>query len=129
VKVTRILHAAVNVSGTLEEADRFYADVLGMSRAARPEIPGVGGSWYGAGDGQVHLVDAPMAGGGIDPVGPHFCLAVDDIHAALAELDERGIPTVHATQGGAPGEPGAVVQVWFTDPAGNTVELQQDRPL
>lgn len=119
--MTRILHASVNVSGSLTENDGFYADLLGMERAERPEIPGVEGRWFTAGDGQVHLVDAPMAGTGIDPTGPHYCLGVEDLDAAVAELDERAIPYVRAVQ--APG----VVQIWIVDPSGNTIELQQDR--
>jgi catechol 2,3-dioxygenase-like lactoylglutathione lyase family enzyme len=119
VKVTRILHASVNVSGSLADNDRFYADLLGMARADRPEIPGIEGRWFGAGDGQVHLVDAPMAGLGIDPTGPHFCLGVDDLHAAVAELEARSVPYTRAAQGD-------VVQIWIVDPAGNTIELQQD---
>jgi catechol 2,3-dioxygenase-like lactoylglutathione lyase family enzyme len=129
VKVTRILHASVNVAGSLDRADRFYREVLGMPAAARPDIPGVGGRWLAAGDGQVHLVDAPMAGHGIDPTGPHFCLAVEDVEAAVAELDGLGIPYLRASQAAADGQGGEVAQVWFTDPAGNTIEIQQDHPL
>ena len=121
MKVTRILHASVNVAGSLSDTDRFYTELLGMARAERPEIPGVNGRWFTAGDGQLHLVDAPMAGEGIDPTGPHFCLGVDDIEATVAELEARHIPYLRATQ------PGDVVQIWIVDPAGNTVELQQDR--
>ena len=129
MKVTRILHASVNVSGVLGDTDRFYTEVLGMDRAVRPEIPGIGGRWMAAGDGQVHLVDAAMAGRGIDPSGPHFCLAVEDFDQAVAELEGLGIPTVRGSQPDPHGGPEEVLQVWFTDPAGNTVELQQDRPL
>lgn len=129
MKVTRILHASVNVAGRLEQADRFYGELLGMARAPRPEIPGVGGRWLVAGDGQVHLVDAPMAGSGIDPTGPHFCLAVADIEAAVRELEGRGIPYVRGSQPAGQGQAGEVVQIWITDPAGNTVELQEDHPL
>lgn len=129
MRVTRILHASVNVAGSLDEAGRFYTDVLGMAPAARPEIPGVGGRWLTAGAGQVHLVDAPMAGAGIDPTGPHFCLAVDDIESAVAELEDLGIPFVRASQPAGPASRDEVTQIWFTDPAGNTIELQQDRPL
>ncbi len=122
MKVTRIMHASVNVSGDLKEADRFYADVLGLASATRPDIPGVGGRWFSAGGAQVHLVDAASRGSGIDPTGPHFCLGVEDMDAAVAELEERGIECVGVTTEG-------VRQIWFCDPAGNTVEMQQDRPL
>lgn len=122
MNVTRILHSSVNVAGRLEESERFYAELLGLAPLARPEIPGVAGRWLEVGTAQVHLVDAPMAGHGIDPTGPHVCLGVTDLEAAVAELDERAIPYVRATQ------PGDVQQVWIVDPAGNTVELQQDRP-
>ena len=129
MKVNRILHASVNVAGSLDETARFYADVLGMAQAVRPEIPGVGGRWLTAGDGQVHLVDTPMAGAGIDPTGPHFCLAVEDVEAAVAELEGLGIPYARASQPAGPDWQDEVVQIWFTDPAGNTIELQQDHPL
>jgi catechol 2,3-dioxygenase-like lactoylglutathione lyase family enzyme len=130
MKVTRILHASVNVSGGLDDAGRFYSEVLGLAPAARPPIPGVGGQWFTVADGQVHLVDAPMAGSGIDPTGPHFCLGVEDLDGAVAELAGRGIAVFRATQEipGADGGPGrGVEQVWFTDPAGNTIELQLDQ--
>jgi catechol 2,3-dioxygenase-like lactoylglutathione lyase family enzyme len=129
VRVMRILHASVNVAGSLDETARFYADVLGMASAARPEIPGVGGRWLTAGDGQIHLVDAPMAGAGIDPTGPHFCLAVDDIESAVSELEDLGIPYVRASQPAGSEWRDEVVQVWFADPSGNTIELQQDHLL
>ena len=129
MKVTRILHASVNVAGSLDDTTRFYADVLGMAEAARPEIPGVGGRWLTAGGGQIHLVDAPMAGDGIDPTGPHFCLAVEDIEEAVTELESLDIPYLRASQPAGPQWRDEVVQIWFTDPAGNTIELQVDHQL
>jgi catechol 2,3-dioxygenase-like lactoylglutathione lyase family enzyme len=135
MQVTRILHAAVNVSGELEATERFYSEVLGLTPATRPEIPGVDGRWFTVGSGQVHLVDAPFAGSGIDPTGPHYCLAVTDLDGAQVELGERGVPFLRAVQPGIPPEGGSssgasdVVQIWFVDPAGHTIELQQDRPL
>lgn len=125
MKARRIMHASVNVTGCLEEARSFYEDVLGLESAERPEIPGVPGHWYSLGDAQLHLVAAPPFGSGIDPTAQHFCVAVDDIEATVAELDERGIPYLRAAQG----PNGEVVQVWVVDPAGNTVEIQQDRIL
>jgi len=122
VKVTRILHASVNVSDELGENDRFYQEVLGLGTTERPQIPGVAGRWFAVGDAQVHLVDAPHNPTGIDPTGPHFCLGVDDIDEAVGELERQGIEYFSDASTG-------IRQIWIRDPAGNTVELQQDRPL
>jgi hypothetical protein len=73
------------------------------------------------GDVELHLVDAPARGSDIDPTGPHFCVFVTDLGRAIRELDDREIPYLRGAQGD-------VVQIWITDPAGNTIELQQDRP-
>ena len=78
------------------------------------------GRWFGVAESQVHLVDAPHDSSGIDPTGPHFCLGVDDIAAAAAELKAHEIPWVESDAQG-------VRQIWFCDPAGNTIELQEDR--
>jgi len=121
VKVTRLHHVSVNVNGTdLGALISFYREVLGLADDPRPEIPGIPGHWHALGDQQLHLVGAPPRGEDPDPTGPHFCVLVDDLEAAIADLDRRGLPYERAVQG-----PGTV-QIWVTDPAGNTVELQQD---
>ena len=122
MKAKRILHVSVNVAGCSEESQRFYGTFLGLADAERPEIPGVPGSWFKAGEAQVHLVGLSPMGSPIDPSGPHFCVAVEDIAEARAELDAGSVPYVEAKQGD-------VVQIWITDPAGNVVELQEDREL
>jgi len=122
MKVTRFHHVSVNTNGTdLDEVVTFYRDVLGLDDADRPDIPGVPGHWHAVDDQQLHIVGAPSRGAGIDPTGPHYCVAVDDLDAAIAELDARGIDYERAIQGEG------TVQIWIVDPAGNTVELQQDR--
>jgi glyoxylase I family protein len=120
VRVTRILHHSVNVQGALAAAGSFYGALLGLSPAARPDIPGVDGRWFDVGGAQIHLVDAPPGAGPVQPTGPHVCLGVADLDQAVAELEAQGLDLVHGWQG-------TVHQVWFTDPAGNTIELQQDR--
>ena len=120
MKVTGIGHVSVNVEGSLDATREFYRSLFGLGDAPRPHIPGVDGHWHTLADTQLHLVDAPRAGTGIDPTGPHFCVLVDDLDAAIAELDAGGVPYRRGAQGD-------VVQIWVVDPAGNTVELQQDR--
>jgi catechol 2,3-dioxygenase-like lactoylglutathione lyase family enzyme len=118
VKVTRTLHHSVNVEGRLVDSVEFYRRLLDMPDEERPTIPGVEGHWFGAGNAQLHLVDAP-ASGTIQPTGPHVCFAVADLPAAVEELQAAGIPYAEGAQG-------TTVQIWFVDPAGNTVEIQQD---
>jgi len=120
MKVTRIAHVSVNVEANLDDTRHFYRDVFGLGDVARPDIPGVAGHWHAIGDAELHLVDAPHAGHGIDPTGPHFCVYVEDLDAAIRELDAAGIELLRGAQGD-------VVQIWIVDPAGNTIELQQDK--
>jgi catechol 2,3-dioxygenase-like lactoylglutathione lyase family enzyme len=122
VRVTRTLHHSVNVEGNLDDSVAFYRRLLSMPDEARPNIPGVGGHWFSAGDVQLHLVDAPAGGGPIQPTGPHVCFAVSDLDEAIAELEREGIPYERGAQG-------PVIQIWFVDPAGNTVEIQQETIL
>ena len=119
MKVTRTLHHSVNVEGRLDETVAFYRRLLELDDESRPVIPGVDGHWFAAGQIQLHLVDADEGPQAIKPTGPHVCFAVEDLAAAIAELEESGIPYVEGAQG-------EVVQIWFVDPAGNTIEIQQD---
>ncbi len=120
MKVQRVLHSSVNVAGRLDESRRFYEKVLGLDAIPRPGIPGVGGIWFAAGDVEVHLVDAPAGDMEIRPTDHHACFAVDDLDAAIAELDASETPYYRSAQG-------EVVQIFITDPAGNVIELQQAR--
>jgi len=120
VKVVRVQHVSVNCHGRLEATRRFYADLFELPELPRPEIPGVGGSWLGLGDVQLHLVDAAQSGDLPDPVAPHWCLWVADIDAARTELESAGIDYIEGAQG-------EVVQIWISDPNGQVVELQQSR--
>jgi catechol 2,3-dioxygenase-like lactoylglutathione lyase family enzyme len=121
MKVTRFAHVSVNANGTpLDEMVAFYGDLLELGDKPRPEIAGVPGHWHLVGDQELHLVGAPPTDNDIDPTGPHFCVAVEDLDAAVAEIEARGIEYVRAVQGAG------TVQIWIRDPAGNTLELQQE---
>ena len=119
MKVTRTLHHSVNVEGELAETVEFYQRLLGMPDDHRPTIPGIDGHWFGsrsgpapsgrrAGRSRTHPTDrAPRVLRGHRPGGGH------------RRARRAGIPYVEGAQG-------TTVQIWFTDPAGNTVEIQQD---
>lgn len=77
--------------------------------------------------GQEQWLTVHLAGGGNIRVcpKPHHTPAactvlmfqVDDIEAAVGELARRGV-----TRGGGP-----IIAAWFKDPAGNTLEVMQER--
>jgi catechol 2,3-dioxygenase-like lactoylglutathione lyase family enzyme len=121
MKVTRFHHVSVNSNDTPVEAMvDFYHDVLGLGDENRPDIPGIPGHWHAVGNSQLHLVGSPPSGKPIDTTGHHYCVAVEDLDAAISELEERGIEYVRGVQGAG------IVQIWIADPAGNTIELQQE---
>jgi catechol 2,3-dioxygenase-like lactoylglutathione lyase family enzyme len=121
MKVTRFHHVSVNANGAeLDDMVAFYRDVLGLADKSRPDIPGVPGHWHVVGDLELHLVGAPPRGTRIDATGHHYCVAVADLDAAVAELEARGIEYQRAVQGEN------TVQIWISDPAGNTIELQEE---
>jgi catechol 2,3-dioxygenase-like lactoylglutathione lyase family enzyme len=122
VKITGFHHVSVNCNDTtLAEMVSFYVDLFGLDSKERPEIPGVPGRWFDVSDQELHVVGAPPQGKEIDSTGNHFCLAVEDLEKAIAELEDRKIPYERAVQGAG------TDQIWINDPAGNTIELQQDR--
>ena len=122
MKITRFHHVSVNCNDTpLDDMVSFYGGLFGLDSKERPVIPGVPGQWFAVSDQELHVVGAPPRGTAIDSTGNHYCIAVEDLDAAIAELQERHIPYERAVQGAG------TVQIWINDPAGNTIELQQDR--
>ncbi len=122
MKVTRFHHVSVNCNDTaLDEMVSFYGGLFGLDSKQRPDIPGIPGHWFEVSDQELHVVGAPPQGTEIDSTGNHFCIAVEDLDKAIAELEDRKIPYERALQGSG------TVQIWISDPAGNTIELQQDR--
>jgi len=121
MKVTRLNHAAINVHGRWKESERFYCQLLGIGTTPRPGQmdKAIGGCWLQLPHGQVHLIDAPYDGSPGNPVGPHVSYYVEDLAAAMREIEAKGLKARHLEIDG-------LQIVWITDPAGNTVELQQD---
>lgn len=137
IQVTALMHAGLRVGRSdddIAKAKAFYQDMLGLETDAnRPEIPGIPGFWSNVDAGgrnqQVHIMGAegasPVARSAKqDPTRAHLAFAVADTDAALAELDRRGIEYwVYESLVGR-----ASNQIFFEDPFGNMIELQQAKP-
>ncbi len=124
--VTRVLHVSVNTAGKLETTKKFYEEVVGLPSTYRPDIPGVPGNWHQVDNIQLHLVGANLSGEAIDPNATHFCLGVTDINKAVSWLEAHKVSYLRGVQNNQGHQ---VTQIWFTDPAGNVVELQEDNGL
>ena len=121
MKVTRFHHVSVNThDAALDDMTAFYGELFGLADVPRPDIPGVPGRWKAVGELQLHIVGAPPRGTPIDSTGNLYCVVVDDLAAAITELEAKGIEYKRGVQGESN------VQIWINDPAGNTIELQQD---
>lgn len=115
MKFQGVHHVSLNV-GDLDQAGRFYTELLGLEILPRPDF-GFPGMWLSAGTQQIHLIQVEKH---IAPEGQHFALGVEDLDAASQELAGKGIDVR------GPFEiPGAGRQCFIRDPSGNLIELNQ----
>lgn len=119
MKITRFNHAALNIASGVQDMESFYTGVLGIPAVPRQLPPEfavrVPGFWLQLGETQVHVIQAPLEGRPREPVGRHIAFYVENLDEAVATLGAAGI--AYDRLGGF---------VFLADPAGNTIELQQD---
>jgi catechol 2,3-dioxygenase-like lactoylglutathione lyase family enzyme len=126
LSIEAVHHIAVTVTD-LARARRFYGEVLGLRELPRPAFP-FEGAWYALGDRQLHLVVHPptrtlRGTAEIDPRDGHFAVRVASYDATLAHLRAHGIPVREQ-----PRNPTPWAQLYVTDPDGNVIELNVERP-
>ena len=126
IRVKTLDHVTLIVKD-LEASRRFYCDLLGMEQIDRPRFS-FGGSWFQAGNAQIHLIlehdqSGPSGENTADlrksSRNRHFAFEVDDGLATAAKLKELGVPIFSGPQF----RPDGAVQVFVTDPDGHVVEL------
>ena len=104
----------------LERAQGFYEGVLGLEQIERPDF-GIPGTWYAAGNAQVHLIEVPDGTDigapppGLTPLANHQAFAIEDYVETLERLKTRGIEVLETTP-----ENG---QLFVGDPDGYVIEL------
>jgi len=99
----------------LEEARRFYADVMGLQEIHRPEVFPAPGHWFAIGGIELHI--------GVENVQiktiRHSAFEVADLAAARKQLEKYGVkiseePVISGRE-----------RFSFPDPFGNRMELLQ----
>jgi glyoxylase I family protein len=122
-----IHHVSVCVSD-LERAKRFYGEVLGLREVYRPDL-GFPGTWYAVGEAQeLHLIVHPPSKTRrgtteIDGKDGHFAFRVGSYDETLARLRAHGVPLLERTNNVTPWD-----QIYITDPDGNVIEFNVERP-
>ncbi|MCB1270874.1 MAG: VOC family protein [Microthrixaceae bacterium] len=113
--VLPVQHVALSVTDAAE-AIEFYTGVLGFELLERPEL-GLPGAWLETGNGiQLHILQDE---GFVPPAGPHIAFETRDVDAEVERLRSLGVEV------GEPFELNGVRQAFFSDPAGNQLELNQ----
>jgi catechol 2,3-dioxygenase-like lactoylglutathione lyase family enzyme len=103
----------------LDAARAFYADVLGLPCSAvyqRGDAPAIGAE-YETGNLTLSVLDAAAVGMTFAPLGSPIALRVDDVAAARAELESRGVAFADAI------DSGVCHMAFFKDPDGNSLML------
>jgi lactoylglutathione lyase len=122
-------HVALKVRD-IERTLDFYVGKLGLTEMMRVDRPD-GSLWivYLRVTDNQYIEIFPGAVGerapGWDAVGiNHFCLCVDDLDSALAQVEDAGIPLLIGRKTGIDKN----YQAWIEDPDGNRIELMQITP-
>jgi catechol 2,3-dioxygenase-like lactoylglutathione lyase family enzyme len=103
---------------SFEQADEFYGGVLGLECSKRYDNA-LGGE-FETGSLTIQVVDMTKIGRELQPSTGAIALHVDDVEAARAQLEARGV-----TFDGETMDSGVCYQAYFQDPDGNALILHQ----
>jgi len=110
----------VNLPTTdLDRARQFYGEVLGLEASAvyqRGDAPAMGAE-FETGTVTIALIDSAAIGREFRPNTLPIAFRVDDVEAARAALEAKGVSFVHAL------DSGVCHMAFFEDPDGNALML------
>jgi len=113
-----LYHATLPV-WDLDASERFWRELLGVRRHAKPSYVPEMVVFLDLGNTMLHLVrygdEVPRP----DVRSTHLAIAVDDLDGALAEVKARGLEVLREPTG----RPDGARCFYFVDPDGNRVEL------
>lgn len=124
IQVT-INHVAISVTD-LEESEQFYRDVIGLKQIEEPF--GVGRhAWFDMGHSELHVIRAAEERKERDRSN-HLCFSVSDMEAFIEKISSHGIEFTDAAgnQGEINIRPDGIQQIYFTDPDGYWIEINDD---
>lgn len=118
--IKQVAHICIG-STDLEKTAHFYTEVLGMERGFDfIKNDALYGFYIKAGENtyiEVFTQDEVKAE---RPLLQHLCLEVEDLDAAIAQIESKGVAVTAKKQGGDQSW-----QAWITDPSGVRIELME----
>ena len=119
ITITRLNHTAINTSAEVDALKAFYLEHFGVRTVPRDIPPEyeelVPGFWMQFDNGQVHVIKNDVVGKIRNPMGPHIAYYVASLDDTQRYLEQQGIEYDMMNR-----------IIILSDPAGNTIELQQD---
>ena len=124
-----INHVAITVAD-LSKTVRFYTDIIGIDTIANPFNDGKH-IWMGIGTKvALHIIDKSLLPVGAPTQmtylkGNHLCFSVESVDAIMTMLKKQHISfeDYPGTKGSFNLRPDGVKQIWFQDPEGNWIEI------
>ena len=115
LSISQVDHVSVLVTN-LDQARRFYRDILGLKEIAKPRTFDFTVLWFNLGNQQLHLLQKPQR----DSESPrHFALRATDTRQAREHFRQHGVDTLETT-------PIPKCDRFFIfDPDGNRIEIIQ----
>lgn len=122
---TKINHIALSVTD-LGESEAFYRDIIGLQQIEEPFNDGLH-AWFNVGSSQLHIIESADTRRERS-ISNHLCFSTTDLDSFVETLKENGIE--FRNWQGEPNEvtlrPDGVSQIYFTDPDGFWVEMNDD---
>jgi len=122
---TKINHIALSVT-ELGESEKFYRDIIGLKQIEEPFNDGLH-AWFDIGSTQLHIIESADERRERN-ISNHLCFSTADLDSFVETLRENGIE--FRNWQGEPNEvtlrPDGVSQIYFTDPDGFWIEMNDD---
>jgi lactoylglutathione lyase len=123
----RINHIAITVTD-LQLSETFYRDFIGLKQIPEPFNVGRH-AWFDIGSAELHVIKALEERRQPDrEIGTHLCFSIKEMDAFMTKLDENGIrySDFEGNVGQVQLRPDGIRQIYFTDPDGYWIEINDD---